>query len=219
MAETLKISAPVRGMDGTDVGSYDFEGADLADRISKQLLHDVIVMYENNLRQGSARTKTRGEVAGSTKKLFRQKGTGNARVGTKRSPTRRGGGHTFAKTPKDWSYRLPRKAVRLATRMALLSKFQDSEATVIDSFNVPEMKTKTISQMLTALGVAKESCLLVIPDHNVTVWRSGRNIGNLMISPVGELNAYQLLRQKRLLITREAIDQARQNQQEAVTAG
>jgi len=219
MSETQEISAPLRGMDGGDAGSYRFDGGELADRISKQLLHDVVVMYENNMRQGSARTKTRGEVAGSTKKLFRQKGTGNARVGTKRSPTRRGGGHTFAKTPKDWSYRLPRKAVRLATRMALLSKFQDNEATVLDAFKVNEIKTRTIAQMLRALGVANESCLLVIPDYDNTVWRSGRNIGNLWISPVGELNAYQLLHQKRLLITREAIDQARQKQQEAVTAG
>ncbi|WP_437186262.1 50S ribosomal protein L4 [Planctomicrobium sp. SH668] len=206
-------------MDGSGTGSYDFDGADLADRISKQLLHDVVVMYENNQRQGSSRTKTRGEVAGSTKKLFRQKGTGNARVGTKRSPTRRGGGHTFAKRPKDWSYRLPKKAVRTATRMALLSKFQDAEATVVDAFKVAEIKTKTISEMLKALGVANESVLLVIPDHDTTVWRSGRNIGNLWISPVSELNAYQLLHQKRLLITKEAIDQARKNQTEAVVAG
>lgn len=218
MSEVTKVSAPVLGMDGKSVGSYEFDAADLADRISKQLLHDVVVMYENNTRQGSSRTKTRGEVAGSTKKLFRQKGTGNARVGTKRSPTRRGGGHTFAKRPKDWSYRLPRKAVRLATRMALLSKFQDNEATVVDSFNVAEIKTKTISSMLKAMGVANDSCLLVIPDHDQTVWRSGRNIGNLQISPVGDLNAYQLLHQKRLIITREAIDRARQNQNEAVAA-
>jgi large subunit ribosomal protein L4 len=218
MSEVTKVSAPVLGMDGTSVGSYEFDASDLADRISKQLLHDVVVMYENNARQGSVRTKTRGEVAGSTKKLFRQKGTGNARMGTKRSPIRRGGGHTFAKRPKDWSYRLPRKAVRLATRMALLSKFQDNEATVVDSFKVSEIKTKTIASMLKAFGVANESCLLVIPDHDQTVWRSGRNIGNLWISPVGELNAYQLLHQKRLIITREAIDRARQKQNEAVAA-
>ena len=73
MAEVTKISAPVLGMDGKSVGSYEFDGADLADRVSKQLLHDVVVMYENNQRQGSSRTKTRGEVAGSTKKLYRQK--------------------------------------------------------------------------------------------------------------------------------------------------
>jgi large subunit ribosomal protein L4 len=212
MADSTRIAAPIRGMDGKAAGSYEFDGAELADRVSKQLLHDVVVMYESNQRQGSVKTKTRGEVAGSTKKLFRQKGTGNARVGTKRSPIRRGGGHTFAKRPKDWSYRLPKRAVRLATRMALLSKFQDNEATVLDAFSVKEAKTKAIAGMLGALGVAKESCLLVIPDHDVNVWRSGRNIPNLWISPVKELNAYQLLHQKRLLITREAIDQARQKE-------
>lgn len=219
MVDSTKISAPVRGMDGKNVGSYEFDGNELADRISKQLLHDVVVMYETNVRQGSVKTKTRGEVAGSTKKLFRQKGTGNARVGTKRSPIRRGGGHTFAKQPKDWSYRLPKKAVRLATRMALLSKFQDQEATVLDSFSLKEAKTKPVVDMLKALGVASESVLLVIPDYDLTVWKSGRNIENLWISPVKELNAYQLLHQKRLLITREAIDQARQGNPEAVTIG
>ncbi len=219
MVDSTKISAPVRGMDGKNVGSYEFDGNELADRISKQLLHDVVVMYETNVRQGSVKTKTRGEVAGSTKKLFRQKGTGNARVGTKRSPIRRGGGHTFAKQPKDWSYRLPKKAVRLATRMALLSKFQDQEATVLDSFSLKEAKTKPVVDMLKALGVASESVLLVIPDYDLTVWKSGRNIENLWISPVKELNAYQLLHQKRLLITREAIDQARQGNPEAVTVG
>jgi large subunit ribosomal protein L4 len=219
MVDSTKISAPVRGMDGKSVGSYEFDGNELADRISKQLLHDVVVMYETNVRQGSVKTKTRGEVAGSTKKLFRQKGTGNARVGTKRSPIRRGGGHTFAKQPKDWSYRLPKKAVRLATRMALLSKFQDQEATVLDSFSLKDAKTKPVADMLKALGVASESVLLVIPDYDLTVWKSGRNIENLWISPVKELNAYQLLHQKRLLITREAIDQARQGNPEAVTVG
>jgi len=219
MSESTTVSAPIRGMNGQDVGSYEFDGADLADRISKQLLHDVVVMYENNQRQGSVKTKTRGEVAGSTKKLFRQKGTGNARVGTKRSPIRRGGGHAFAKRPKDWSYRLPKKAVRLATRMALLSKFQDQEATVLDSFALSEIKTKTIADLLKTLGVSSDSVLLVIPDYDSNIWLSGRNIGNLWISPVKELNAYQLLHQKRLLITREAIDQARQATREAVTAG
>lgn len=218
MVDSTNISAPVYGIDGQSAGTYEFNGAELADRISKQLLHDVVVMYENNLRQGSVKTKTRGEVAGSTKKLFRQKGTGNARVGTKRSPIRRGGGHTFAKRPKDWSYRLPRKAVRLATRMALLSKFQDNQAAVLDSFVINEAKTKPISNLLKTLNLGKESVLLVIPDYDLNIWKSGRNIENLWISPVKELNAYQLLHQKRLLITREAIDQARQANQETESA-
>ena len=213
------VSAPIRDMSGAEVGVYEFDGSELANRISKQLLHDVVVMYEANRRQGSAKTKTRGEVSGSSKKLFRQKGTGNARMGTKRSPIRRGGGHTFAKRPKNWGYRLPKKAVRLATRMALLSKFQDDEAIVLQSFQVTEPKTRTIQAMLNRLGVADESCLLVVPEYDIDVWKSGRNIPNLWVSPVGDLNAYSLLHQRRLLITQEAIDLARQPQPVAVAAG
>lgn len=211
MSSETMVSAPIRDMSGADAGLYEFDGSELADRISKQLLHDVIVMYDANRRQGSVKTKTRGEVAGSTKKLFRQKGTGNARMGTKRSPIRRGGGHTFAKRPKDWGYRLPKKAIRLATRMALLSKFQDGEAIVVDGFQVSEPRTKLIYGMMGSLGVAEQSCLLVIPEYDLTVWQSARNIPNLWVAPVRELNAYSLLHQKRLLITREAMDLARRS--------
>jgi large subunit ribosomal protein L4 len=91
------ISVPIVDMTGKSVGNYEFDGAELADRISKQLLHEVVVMYEANKRSGTFKTKTRAEVAGSKKKLFKQKGTGNARAGTKRSPTRVGGGHCFAR--------------------------------------------------------------------------------------------------------------------------
>jgi large subunit ribosomal protein L4 len=211
MSGETMVSAPIRDMSGSDAGVYEFDGNELADRISKQLLHDVVVMYQANQRQGTVRTKSRGEVAGSTKKLYRQKGTGNARMGTKRSPIRRGGGHAFAKRPKNWGYRLPKKAVRLATRMALLSKFQDDEAIVLDGFQVDQPRTKTIAGMLEALGVAEQSCLLVIPEYDLNVWRSGRNIPNLEVMPAREVNAYVLLRQKRLLIAREAIDQVRES--------
>ena len=104
---------------GKEVGNYEIAPEDLAPRINRQLLHDVVVMYQANKRQGSHRTKSRGEVAGTTQKMYRQKGTGNARAGSKRSGIRRGGGHIFAKRPRDYSYRLPRKATQLATRMAL----------------------------------------------------------------------------------------------------
>ena len=86
-------------------------------------------MYQSNLRLGTAKTKSRGEVAGSTKKMYRQKGTGNARAGSRRSGIRRGGGHIFAKRPRNWTYRLPHKAVQLATRMALAAKLRDAEVT------------------------------------------------------------------------------------------
>lgn len=204
------ISAPIKSVTGGDVGTYEFDPAELAPGINKQLLHDAVVMYEANRRVGTVRTKSRGEVAGSTKKLFRQKGTGRARMGPKRTPIRRGGGMAFAKRPKDWSYRMPKKAVKLATRMALLSKFQDGEAIVLDSLTVDQPKTRVIADMLKALGVDRQGCLLAIRENDAVVWKSARNIPTLRVSPALELNAYDLLRQKRLVVTRDAMDLLRQ---------
>lgn len=202
------ISVPVRNFDGTEAGSYELDPADLAASVNRQLLHDVVVMHEANRRVGTVRTKSRGMVAGSTKKLFRQKGTGRARAGSIRTNVRRGGGHAFGKVPVDHGYRLPRKAVRLATRMALLSKFQDDEAIVLSELSVDEPKTGRIAAGLKALGVGG-SCLLVIENHDPILWKSARNIPNLKVAPAAELNAYDLLHQKNLLITKAAIDALR----------
>ena len=98
---------------GNKVGTYSISPAEIAPRINRQLLHDAVVMYQANARQGSHKTKTRGEVAGSTKKMYRQKGTGHARAGSRRSGIRRGGGHIFARRPRDYSYRMPRKAAQV----------------------------------------------------------------------------------------------------------
>ncbi|QDT31268.1 50S ribosomal protein L4 [Thalassoglobus polymorphus] len=210
MSDDTKITAPIRDLAGGEVGTYEFDGNDLADRVSKQLLHDVVVMYDANRRQGTFKTKTRSEVSGRKKKMFRQKGTGNARMGTKQSPVRVGGGHAFAKRPRDFSYRLPKKAVRLATRMAMLSKFQDGEAIVLNELQLSESRTKPVFNMLNAVGLGGDSVLLVIPEYDLDIWRSARNIPNLWVAPLNELNAYSLLHQKHLLITKEAIDLARQ---------
>ncbi|MDA0835203.1 MAG: 50S ribosomal protein L4 [Planctomycetota bacterium] len=210
------MTLPIRNAAGQEVGSYEFDPAELASGINKQLLHDVAVMYEANLRQGTSKSKTRAEVKGSKKKIFRQKGTGNARMGNKRTPIRRGGGHAFAKRPRSFGYRLPRKAVQLATRMALLSKFQDNEVTIIDQLAVDAPKTKTISQLLSALQIAETSCLLTIEQHDPKVWLSARNIASLRVTPACDLNAYLLLKQKQLLITKSALDQLRRPPKEAV---
>lgn len=203
------ISVPIRDVSGKEVGTYEFDPAELAPGINKQLLHDAVVMYEANRRQGTSATKSRGMVQGSSKKLYRQKGTGRARAGNRRTPVRRGGGHTFAKTPRDWGYRLPKKALRLATRMALLSKFQDGEAVVVDALKLGELKTRAVAGLLKSLGVGRESCLLAIPAYDPDVWRSARNIATLRVSPADELNAYDLLCQRRLVITKDAIDRVR----------
>jgi len=204
------ISLQVKNQQGQDVGTYQFDPAELAPEVNKQLLHDVVVMYEANARVGTAATKSRGMIAGSTKKLFKQKGTGRARMGPKRSPIRRGGGRAFAKTARDFGYRLPKKAVRLATRMALLSKFLDNEVVLIDSLSVLEPKTKLVAGILKTLGLDEVSTLIATESHDGNVWRSARNIPEVRVSPASDLNAYDLLRQRRLLVTRAALDKLRQ---------
>jgi len=199
----------IHDVSGAEVGSYEFDPAELAASINKQLLHDVVVMYQANRRVGTVRTKNRSDVVGSTKKLYRQKGTGRARAGSRRTPIRRGGGHTFAKRPRDFGYRLPKKAVKAATKMALRSKFDDNEVVILDSLEVTEVKTKPIAEMIEAVGLAGETCLLAIPEYDRQLWLSARNIADLEVSPVFELNAYDLLRQHRLIITKDALDRYR----------
>ncbi|QDT94008.1 50S ribosomal protein L4 [Gimesia algae] len=200
------ISVAIQDKAGKEVGKYEFESTELANGINRQLLHDVVVMYEANKRIGSSKTKSRGMVVGSTKKLYRQKGTGRARAGAARTPVRRGGGHTFAKTPKDWSYRLPKKAVKLATRMAILSKFEDEQVTLIDELALQVPKTKEVVGVLKALGLSSTSCLLTVEGHDPVVWKSARNIAGVQVSPASDLNAYDVLHQRQMVLTKSALD-------------
>ena len=195
------IAVPIRDMSGNLCGQYEFDPAHLAEGINRQLLHDVVVMYNANRRVGEVQTKSRGMVAGSTRKLFRQKGTGRARAGAIRTPIRRGGGHAFGKKPRDYYYRLPKKAVQKATRMALLSKFQDSQAVVLKSWDVAEPKTKVIAGLLDVLGLAGQSVLLATEGVESNVWKSARNLKDVVVMPGRDLNAYSLLRQRNLVIT------------------
>ena len=194
---------------GKEVGTYEIEHTEIAPRISKQLLHDAVVMYQANQRQGSSRTKSRAEVSGSTKKMYRQKGTGNARAGSRRSGVRRGGGHIFAHRPRDYSYRLPRKAVQMATRMAIASKIRDDELMVVDALDFPKPQTREMSGILKALGLDGASTLVATAERDVNVFKSGRNIKGLDVQPVAGLNALCVLRPKKMLVTKAALDAIR----------
>lgn len=198
---------PVYDRTGREVGSYTISPEDIAENINKQLLHDVVVMYQANLRQGTFRSKGRGEVAGSTKKLYRQKGTGNARAGSRRSGTRRGGGHIFAKRPRDFSYRMPKKAVQAATRMAIASRIRDNEIVVIDDLGFAAPKTKEMAAILKALNLGGLSTLVTTAAMDSNVYRSSRNIEGVTVSPVADLNALAVLKPKRLLVTKAALDE------------
>ncbi len=199
-------SLPVYDKTGKEVGKYEIDPADIASSINKQLLHDVVVMYQASRRQGSHQTKTRSEVAGSTKKLYRQKGTGNARAGSRRSPIRRGGGHGFAKRNRDYSYRLPKKAVRLATRMAMAGKIRDEQVLVLDSLSMESPQTREIVGLLKALDLQGKSALITTAENDTTVYKSARNIQRVEVSQVSDLNALAILRPHRILITRDAMD-------------
>lgn len=198
---------------GKQVGSYEIDPAELAPTVSKQLLHDAVVMYQANQRQGTQKTKTRGEVAGSTKKLYRQKGTGNARAGGRRSGTRRGGGHIFAKSPRDFGWRMPRKALQTATRMALASRLADDEVKLVSGLPVDASaagpKTAAVAGMLAALGLS-ESTVLVAPErHDAVFWKSARNIAGVSVTPVPDLNAWAILTPRVVVMTTAAIDSFR----------
>ena len=200
------ISLPIYDRAGNQVGSYEIDPAALAPKVNKQLLHDVVVMYQASRRQGTQRTKSRGEVAGSTRKLYRQKGTGNARAGSRRSGIRRGGGHIHAVRPRDYSYRLPRKAVQAATRMAIRSKLDGGGLVCVDQLSFAEPRTKEMAAVLAALRMAGQSTLVATAGYDMNVYKSARNIQGVTVTPVAELNALSVLQPRRMLVTKEALD-------------
>ncbi|HZT79313.1 MAG TPA: 50S ribosomal protein L4 [Gemmataceae bacterium] len=203
------ITLNVYNRQGESVGTVEVDPAEFGGEVNRQLLHDVVLMHLANQRAGTHSTLRRGEVAGSTKKLFRQKGTGNARAGTRRTNKRRGGGTAKGPKPRDYEYHLPRKAVRAATRMAILSKFQDNEALVVEDLTLPEVKTKQMAAVLKALKLKGVSCLVGTAAHDPNIYRAARNIDGVEVAPASQFNAYTVLKQKRLVLTRAALDELR----------
>jgi len=205
------IAVPVFNRLGQQVDSVNVDPQEFGGKISTRLMHEAVLMYQANQRAGTHSTLRRGEVAGSTKKLFRQKGTGNARAGTRRTNKRRGGGTAKGPKPRDYSYSLPKKAVRAATRMAILSKIKDSEALVIDDFGLPGIKTKEIAGILKALNLSGVTCLIGTEKLDPVVYKSARNIEGVKVLPAKEFNTWIVLRQKRLVLTKSALEALRKS--------
>ena len=200
------VTLPVYDQKGAEVGKVDVDPAAIAPKVNKQLLHDVVVMYLANQRQGTKKTKGRGEVSGSTRKLYRQKGTGNARVGSRRTPHRRGGGHAMQLKPRSFYYRLPKKAIRAATKMAIASKFSDGEVVVVDKLEMDAPKTKDFVGVLKALGLEGVTTLVTTADYAKPVYLSARNVQGVEVMRAADLNAWSVLRPKRMLVTKEALE-------------
>jgi large subunit ribosomal protein L4 len=224
------LTVPVFNPAGERVGEETIDPADFGGAVNKQLLHDVVLMHLANRRVGTVNTRGRADVAGSGKKLFRQKGTGNSRAGAKRTNKRKGGGVAFARRNRDYRYAIPKRAVRAAIRMALLSKFQDGQAVVLDGLALESPKTKQVAQALRAIrrpdlteGESAESVgetkaqarkrtldhrtiLFGLPAHDPLLFRSARNIDGVRVAPVADFNTYDILKQRYLVLTREAFN-------------
>jgi large subunit ribosomal protein L4 len=196
---------PLYSKEGKSAGTVSVDEKVFGDKVRKKLLHQVVLIHEANQREGNAHTKTRGEVEGSTKKPWPQKHTGMARAGTKRSPIWVKGGIVFGPRKREYRLGLTDSMRRAALDSALLGKIKDKEFSVIEGVHFDKPKTKQMAALMKAIGF-KRRVLLAIPKHDPSIWLSARNLQHLSVCPVKELNAYEVLRHKDLLLTREALD-------------
>jgi large subunit ribosomal protein L4 len=199
------VNVPVYNATGEKIGEEALDEALLGGVVSAPLLKQAVVMYHANQRQGTAKTKSRAEVEGAKKKLYRQKGTGRARAGNVRTPVRRGGGHAFAKRPREFRQAMPAKMRRLARNQAVLAKIQSEDVLIVDGLAIDTPKTKPFAQLLSAVA-ADRGCVFATAGIDQNIYRSGRNIPRTEIMDVAGLNAFQVLSRRKLVFTRDAFE-------------
>lgn len=171
--------------------------------VKSSVLHEVVTMQLASRRAGTASVKRRGEIKGSTKKLFRQKGTGRARRGSIKSPLLRGGGVVFGPSPKSYAYKVPKKVRRLALKMALSSKLQENELTVVDQLELDRIKTKAFAEVIRTLD--KNNVLVVTEAADEKLILSSRNLPNVKVLKVDGLNVYDILKYKDIILLEPAV--------------
>lgn len=204
MAKTM-IELPVYNREGNELEKVQIDPAVLGGVVRSALLKQAIVMYHANKRQGTAANKSRGMKAGSTRKLYKQKGTGRARVGNNRTCVRKGGGVAFAKYARDFSQKMPKKQRRLARNSAILSKIKTNDIMIIDKIEFDAPKTKEFALILKNLKIDR-SCLVAIDDYNQNVYKSVRNIPRVEILEVDQLNAGDICNKRKLLLTKKSLE-------------
>lgn len=194
---------PVYDHDGQQVGELELADAIFGIEPNKHLLHQAVLMYLSNQRQGTHSTKTRSEVRGGGRKPWRQKGTGRARQGSIRAVQWRKGGIAFGPKPRDYRFDMPKKARRLALRHALSSKVRDGDLVVLDRYALERPRTKLVSEMLRKFQTAKG--LVVTADGDIKVYKSARNIPGSGALGARDLNTYRVLQAAKVFITRDAL--------------
>ena len=198
------IDLAVYNTDGQEVDSLKVDEMTLGGSVRYPLLKQAIVMYHANKRVGTAATRGRSIVAGSGRKLFRQKGTGNARIGNIRTGKRVGGGATFAKSMRNFRKRMPKKQRRLARDSAILAKLLSNNVIVVDGLNLERPKTKDLVGILNNLKIER-SCLVTIGSGDINIYKSARNVPKIAVMPVNELNAGEICSYRKMLFTKEAL--------------
>lgn len=194
----------VFNMAGESVGTLTLKDEVFAVEENLPLIHEVVVAYNANQRQGTKSTLTRSEVRGHAKKPYRQKHTGNARQGSTKAPHQTGGGVAFAPKPRDFSKKINKQAKRLAFLSALSTKLAQNEITVVDEFKLNEVKTKEIQNFLNAFKFDK-SVVLVTEDKNADILRAGANIPTVSVTTADLLNTYEVVANKNVVLTKAAI--------------
>ena len=203
------MQVPVYNLSGEVVKHIEISDQVFAVPFNQAVVHQALVRQRANARQGTASTKTRGEVSGSSIKLFRQKHTGRARAGSRKSPLRRGGGITFGPHPRSYEQAIPKKMRRLALRCVLSAKASDGELKVVEQLKLEEPKTKEMVRILAALGV-DTSALIATSEPEENVIKSARNLPRIKTIPANILNVVDILSYKMLLMTESAVRKAEQ---------
>ncbi len=197
-------TAVLYNMQGSKVGDVELSAALFGAEVNKSVLHETVVNYLANQRQGTQSTKTRTEVSGGGAKPFRQKGTGRARQGSTRAPQWIKGGVALGPKPRDYSYTINKKVKKLAMVSALSAKAAEECVMVIDNLTMDEIKTKAVADMLKAMGVEGKA-LIVTNEMEKNVYLSARNIAGVKASYVGMLNVYDVLNHEKFIVAKDAV--------------
>lgn len=190
---------------GDKTGTVDLPDGLFGIEPNPHVVWEAVVNFQANQRQGTAKTKTRGEVSRSNSKPWRQKGTGRARAGTWRSPIWVGGGTTFGPEPRDYGYKLPKKVRRLALRSALTDRAAEGRIVVMDEFAPEEIRTKPVQQLLDRMELGDAKVLLLVKELDEKIALSTRNIPNVIAMPAREANTYTIVAADWVLLTRDAL--------------
>ena len=203
------MQAPVYNLAGEVVDNIEISDKVFGVPFNEALVHQSVLRQQANARQGNASTKTRGNVSGSTRKLYKQKGTGSARAGSIKSPLRRGGGIVFGPHPRDYHQAMPKSMRRLALRCVLSAKLEDGELKILESFKLDEIKTKNVVSILDAMQVDKPT-LVFTGEGNVNLVKSARNLPGVKTLPANLLNVVDIISHNTLLIEVDAVRIAEQ---------